>query len=49
MLYEEHFDMIAPHSVGDDVSEISENKFAGAFNLAAPSQESILRQEALCP
>lgn len=49
MLKEENFDMIVPHSVGDDVSKIGQHQFACALDLAASSQERILRQEALCP
>lgn len=49
MLNEENFDMIVPHAVSDDVSEISENEFACALDLAASSEESILRQQALRP
>lgn len=49
MLNEENFDLFVPHPVGDDVSKIGEYQFAGSFNLAAPSQESILRQQAQRP
>lgn len=49
MLNEENLDMIFPHSVGDDVSKISQHQFACALDLAASSEESILRQQALCP
>lgn len=45
MLNEENFNMIIPHPVGDDISEISENEFARPFNFAAASQKSILRQK----
>lgn len=45
MLHEEHFYMIIPYPVSDDISEISENEFARPFNFAAASQKSILRQE----
>lgn len=49
MLNEKNFDLFVPHPVGDDVSKIGEYQFAGALNLAASSQKSILRQEAQCP
>lgn len=49
MLNEENFDMIVPDSVSDDISKIGQHQFAGALNLAAPSQESILRQQAQRP
>lgn len=49
MLNEENFDMIVPHAVSDNVSEISENEFAYAFEFAASPEESILRQQALRP
>ena len=47
MLNEDNFDMIVPHSVRDNVSEISENEFACVFDFAASPEESILRQQAL--
>ena len=35
MLNKENFDMIVPHSVRDNVSEIRENEFACVFDFAA--------------
>lgn len=49
MLNEENFDMIAPHSISDDVSKIGEHQFSGALNLAAASQKSISCQQAQRP
>lgn len=49
MLNEENFDMIVPHSISDDVSKIGQHQFSGAVNLAAPSHEWILRQQAQRP
>ncbi len=49
MLNEENFDMIVTDAVGNDVSKVCENKFACSLDLAASSEESILRQQALYP
>lgn len=49
MRNEENFDMIVPHSVGDDVSKIGQHQFACALDLAASPEKSILRQQAQRP
>ena len=49
MLNKENFDMIVPHSVSDDVSQIGQHKFTCPLYLAASPEESILRQQAQRP